>query len=77
MCMVSAVMPQAQQSFASTWPHYDSATVAQIARDMKDVLARLDRLDKQLGLRDCKEEEASKAAFLAKLDELSQAAKAL
>lgn len=39
-----------------------------LLEEIRDIGKRLDRIDKQLGLKDCKEEESSKRAFEKRLD---------
>lgn len=87
MCAVSAVMPQisdglkpwlpVQAPFISVPTEYVPQHIRDLAKDVKDVLERLDRIDKALGLRDCAVEAAAKADFMAKLDALAQSAKEL
>jgi hypothetical protein len=60
------------------WPPTPPKSLdADILKEIRDILPRLDRIDKALGLKDCSAEEADKAAFRQKLDELIAAAEAI
>src|ERR1700688_611004 len=69
---------------AKPWNHGPGQTVPvtpgtdpKILQEILDIGRRLDRIDKALGLKDCKQEEASKRAFEDRLQKLIDQAKEL
>lgn len=72
MCVVSAVMPTITPYVEPFFQPYKipNSNELEILRQMKEIIERLDRIDKALGLTDCKVEQAEKDRIFKKLKEL-------